>query len=403
MSKTRDSQLAQKHKTAKPATKQGAPTPNRGAQALAGSPAQLLQLQRQYGNQAVQQTIQREADMGRASEQRLGQSTIQRVGINDQATYAQPNDVMGASGDLKKTEETPEVELRAQVKQLIDHAVLASTDFKALINGVVGFVNGQIPGGCVNGDPGFAHVTKGLQGAIEKAQGRMEGETVGQMKDVLRGTLKCKNVQAFSKAQEFLEARAAKLMALTEIKAGGTQKKDMFQPDKRKKEGAGDMVGYGDIKYITPVIHWLFNKPSAGVPSVRADFWMYAEIQLMTDEMNTKKMEAGGHTFYDLTREVKKPDTATGDTSYRIAPKDSTAHAVHDLLTIHLAALKRGVNAAPLATLLPKLRQLQQGQPIELTKAEYDGLVLAGELVYRKERVEGNIERQGMGAGSWTV
>src|SRR5258708_21856491 len=117
-------------------------------------------------------------------------------------------------------------------------------------------------------------------------------------------------------------------MGVTESKVGGTQKKDMFQPDKRKQEGAGDMVGYGDIKYITPVIHWLFNKPVAGAPSVRADFWMYAEIQLMTGEMNAKKMEAGGHTFYDLTREVKVSTSAGGDLSYRIAPTDNTGHAI---------------------------------------------------------------------------
>jgi hypothetical protein len=355
--------------------------------------------------------IQREAAGEPADVQQMpGPPAIQRVGINDQATYAQPNDVLGVSGDLKKTEETPDAELRAQVKQLIDHAVLASADFKALITGVVGSVNGQIPGGCVNGDPGFAHVTKGLQGAIEKAQGRMGGETAGQMKDVLRGTVKCKNAQALAKAQEYLEARAARLMALTEIKVGGTQKKDMFVPDKRKKESAGDMVGYGDIKYVTPVIHWLFNKPVAGQPSVRADFWMYAEIQLMTDEMNAKKMQAGGHTFYDLTREAKPTLSAAEqaaspakDQTWRIAPTDNTGHATQELLDNHMADLQRGVNAAPLATLLVKMRQLQQGQPIELTKAEYEGLTLSAELIYRKERVEGNIERQGLGAGAWTV
>src|SRR5205085_2921271 len=110
--------------------------------------------------------------------------------------------------------ETPDEELRAQVKQLIDHAGMASADFKALITGTVGHVNAQMPGGCVNGDPGFAHVTKGLQGAIEKAQGRMKGETVAQMKDVLRGTVKCKDGKALKRAQEYLEDRAARLMAL---------------------------------------------------------------------------------------------------------------------------------------------------------------------------------------------
>ena len=80
MSSTRDSQLAQKPKTAKQAT------PDRSrTQPRPGSPAQLLQLQRQYGNRAVQRTIQREAARERAdAQQLLGQPTIQRVGINDQ-------------------------------------------------------------------------------------------------------------------------------------------------------------------------------------------------------------------------------------------------------------------------------------------------------------------------------
>jgi hypothetical protein len=51
-----------------------------------------------------------------------------------------------------------------------------------------------------------------------------------------------------------------------------------------------------------------------------------------------------------------------------------------------------------LVTLLPKLQDLREGWAIEMTKREYEGLVLAGELIYRKERVEGNIERQGVGA-----
>jgi hypothetical protein len=124
---------------------------------------------------------------------------------------------------------------------------------------------------------------------------------------------------------------------------------------------------------------------------------------LMTDQMNAKKMQAGGHTFYDLTREVKKPVLKLAVESYPIAPTDNTAHAIQDLLENHRADLARGVNAAPLATLLVKLDELKRGQAIELTKTEYEGLVLAGELIYRKERVEGNIERQGMGAGAWTV
>ena len=62
----------------------------------------------------------------------------------------------------------------------------------------------------------------------------------------------------------------------------------------------------------------------------------------------------------------------------------------------HTADLQRGVNAAPLATLLAKLAQVGQGQPIVLTKAEFVVLTLSAELIYRKGRVEGNIERQGL-------
>jgi hypothetical protein len=158
------------------------------------------------------------------------------------------------------------------------------------------------------------------------------------------------------------------------------------------------MVGYGDIKYLTPVIHWLFNKPVNGAPSVRADYWMYAEIQLMTDEMNAKKMEGGGHTYYDITREVKEGVGKKGEPVFRIEPTDNTDHAAFDLIHYRIKELERGVNKSDLVTLLPKLQDLREGWAIEMTKREYEGLVLAGELIYRKERVEGNIERQGVGA-----
>jgi len=388
MSPTRVLQPAQKAKTAKPAVKQAAPTPSHGGpHSLPGSPAQLMQLQRQYGNQAVQRMIQRES---------AGDGVIQRVGINDQETYAQPNDVLGVTTDPIDAAKTPEAERNAQVTQLIKHADLASADFKRLINGAIAAVNAQIPGGCANGDKDFKHVTKTLSSAVDKAKGRMEGGSVAQMKDVLRGTIKCKNVAALTKAGEYLDARAAQLMSMTEIKVGGTQKKDAFAPDKRK--GPGNMVGYGDIKYLTPVIHWLFNKPVNGAPSVRAEYWMYAEIQLMTDEMNAKKMEGGGHTYYDITREVKEGVGKKGEAVFRIEPTDNTDHAAFDLIHYRMKDLERGVNVADLLTLVPKLQDLREGWAIEMTQREYDGLVLAGELIYRKQRVEGNIERQGVGA-----
>jgi hypothetical protein len=103
------SQQAQKSKTAKPAAKPATSTLSQsGTHSLPGSPAQLLQLQRQYGNQAVQRMIQREAASEPAEVQQVqGQPAIQRVGVNDQETYAQPNEVMGVSTDPKATEDTP--------------------------------------------------------------------------------------------------------------------------------------------------------------------------------------------------------------------------------------------------------------------------------------------------------
>jgi hypothetical protein len=389
MNRTRDSQPAQKPKAAKSAVKQAAPAPDRGgAHALPGSPAQMVQLQRQYGNQAVQRLIQRETAGGPPA--------IQRAGINDQQSYEQPNDVLGVTTDPIDAAKTPEAERNAQVTALISHAEGATADFKDLINGAIEAVNKDIRGGCMNGDKDFKHVTKTLSSAVDKARGRMEGGSVAQMKDVLRGTIKCKTVAAMTKAQQYLDARAAQLMSMTEIKVGGTQKKDGFQPDKRK--GAGDMVGYGDIKYLMPVIHWAVNNPVNGEPSKRADYWMYAEIQLMTDAMNAKKMEGGGHTYYDITREVKEGVGKKGEAVFRIEPTDNTDHAAFDLIHYRIKDLERGVNKTELATLLPKLQDLREGWAIEMTKKEYEGLVLAGELIYRKERVEGNIERQGVGA-----
>ena len=222
----------------------------RGMHSPQGSPAQVLQLQRQYGNQAVQRMIQRES---------AGDAVIQRVGINDQESYEQPNDVLGVTTDPIDAAKTPEAERNAQVAQLISHADLASADFKRLINGAIEAVNKEIKGGCTNGDKDFKHVTKTLASAVDKAKGRMEGGSVAQMKDVLRGTIKCKNVAALTKAGEFLDARAAQLMSMTEIKVGGTQKKDAFQPDKRK--GPGNMVGYGR-EYLTRA-PWIMLSPAA--------------------------------------------------------------------------------------------------------------------------------------------
>ncbi len=384
MATTRATQSTRIAKAAKPAPTT-TPAPARPAP-KSGSPAQLLQLQRRYGNQAVQQSIQRQA---------AGAQAIQRAGVNEQDSFSQPNDVLGMTTTPQTTNVTPAAELERQVNQLISHAVLASADFKELITEVVDYVNFQIPGGCTNGDPTFQHVTKELQSATDKAKGRMKGETVADMKDVLRGTIKCRSVQALTLAQEYLDDRAGRIMAFTQIGVGGTQRKDGFQPDKRKSPG--DMVGYGDIKYLTPVIHWAFDQPLTQ-SNQSPGFWMYSEIQLMTDAMNKKKMEGGGHTFYDLTREAKEGVSDSGAPIYRIPKTDNTKHAVEDLLANHDADLRRGLNLAQYATLLPKLHDLVAGQNIVLTKAEYEGLELAGELVYRRERVEGNVGRQGIGA-----
>lgn len=391
MPSTRAAPPAQKAKTAKPAAKPATHAPTRSApQSAAGSPAQLLQLQRQYGNRAAQQMLQR---------QPAGEATIQRaVGINDQASYKQPNEALGVTSDPTRADQLPEAELREQVTQLIRHAVLASDDFKVVINDTVAAVNAAVPGGCVNGDPTFQYVTKSLQGSIDKAQGRLEGGTVAEMNDVLRGTIKCKNTAALLKAQEFLAARATQLMSLTDIKVGSTQKKDGFL------RPAGAMVGYGDIKFITPIIHAAFQHPIQEGDTGTPEFWMYAEIQLMTDDMNAKKMGAGGHTFYDVVREAKeiKHDTEhpPRESTWTIKPNENTGGPATKLLSEkHKADLARGLNVRELATVRAKLAELAQGKEIEMTKREYEGLLLAGELIYRKERVAGNIERQGMGAG----
>ena len=131
---------AQKTRPAKPAAKQTTPA-HSGPHAPSGSPAQLLQLQRQYGNRAAQQMLQR---------QPAGAPAIQRaVGINDQASYSQPNEALGVSSDPTRADQLPEAELRAQVTQLIQHAVLASDDFKVVINETVAAVNAAVPGGNV--------------------------------------------------------------------------------------------------------------------------------------------------------------------------------------------------------------------------------------------------------------
>ena len=61
MSLTRQSQSAQPAKKSKPVAKRATSPPGSRAQALADSPEQLAQLQRQYGNRAVQRLIQRAA------------------------------------------------------------------------------------------------------------------------------------------------------------------------------------------------------------------------------------------------------------------------------------------------------------------------------------------------------
>src|SRR6185436_10294588 len=103
----------------------------------------------------------------------------------------------------------------------------ASAEFKEVINEVVDYVNFLMPNSCENGDPTFQYVVKGLQSAVDKANGRMEeGESVADMKDVLRGTVKFRSPEAMTKAQEFLDARATRLMSFTDIRVGSTQKKD---------------------------------------------------------------------------------------------------------------------------------------------------------------------------------
>src|SRR5690349_11034359 len=122
-------------RTSKSADTTAARTPKRGgAQARPGSPAQMAQLQRQYGNRATQQMMP------------TGAPTIQRAGGDD--AYKQPNQIMGVTSDPKLTKDTDRDELRSQVTRLIEHAQIASSDFKVMLTGIIDAVNAEIPGGC---------------------------------------------------------------------------------------------------------------------------------------------------------------------------------------------------------------------------------------------------------------
>jgi hypothetical protein len=291
----------------------------------------------------------------------------------------QPNEALGVSKDdiLEETQILSDEDLKSQVNQLMINAANAKYAFKTMINRVLEKSGEKAK----NGDPGFEHANKATQGAIDKAKGRMEGKTTAALNDVLRGTIVCDDMETLNKVQKHLDKESLNLF---EQIGGKTQKKNAFEKSVRKS--AGDMVGYGDIKYIMPVVHY----KSEG----ELDFWMYCEIQVMSNAMKDKKGK-GGHSFYDISREAKL-DKSSGSAIYKINSTESSKSGADQLLNKYPQLLQKGVNSATLTTLIPKLHALFSGQDIELSDKENNELGFAGELIYRKERLEGNLIAHGI-------
>lgn len=292
----------------------------------------------------------------------------------------QPNETLGVSKDeiLVETQNLSDKDLKSQVNQLMKNAAIAKVDFISMMNRVIKKSGDKAQ----NGDPGFKNANKAVQGAIDKAKGRMEGKTTAALNDVLRGAIICDDMETLNIVQNHLDEESLNLFEQTGEK---TQKKNAFEKSERKS--AGDMVGYGDIKYIMPVVHY----KSEG----EVDFWMYCEIQVMLSAMKEKKKK-GGHSFYDITRESKLDKSSTGSDIYKIKSTESSRSGADQLLTKYPELLKKGVNPKTLPKLLFKLKQLRFGNDIELSDKENNELGEAGELVYRKERLEGNLIVQGV-------
>tara|TARA_B110000967_G_C18885097_1_gene563503 strand:- start:126 stop:1283 length:1158 start_codon:yes stop_codon:yes gene_type:complete len=338
------------------------------------------ELQKTANNSTQVQQLRAFQEMANGSPQE-GQVT-QLATIKDAQTsedMMQPNESLGVDSHelLEETQEISPKDLVNQVNQLMRNAETAKDDFKNLINRILDKSGDKAQ----NGDPGFGHITKATQGAIDKAKGRMEGKTTAALNDVLRGSIICDDMETLNRVQKNLDDES---LILFEQIGEKTQKKNAFEKSDRKS--AGDMVGYGDIKYIMPVIHY----ESPGEP----DFWMYSEIQVMSNAMKGKKSE-GGHSFYDITREAKL-DESSGAAVYKITSTESSKKGASQLLGEHLKILEKGVNTDTLTTLIPQLENLVSGQAIELSNKEYNELGFAGELIYVKERLEGNLIAQGV-------
>jgi hypothetical protein len=289
----------------------------------------------------------------------------------------QPNEALGVGKQeiLQETQVISDKDLETQVNQLMKNAATAKDDFIKLIERVIDNSGDKAK----NGDPTFGHANKTTEGAIDKAKGRMQGKTTAALNDVLRGAIICDDMETLNKVQEYLDKES---LIFFEITKGKTQKKNAFEISDKKS--AGDMVGYGDIKYIMPVVHYI-NKDISN----EIDFWMYCEIQVMSNAMKDKKKE-GGHSFYDITREAKL-DKSSGSDVYKITSNESSKSGANQLLNKYPELLQKGVNIDTLSTLIPKLNSLISGQDIELSDKENNELAFSGELVYRKERLEGNL------------
>jgi hypothetical protein len=337
-------------------------------------------LQEMANNSA--RVIQLKAFQYMANNSQQSKQVAQLATIEEAQTFSdmmQPNETLGVSKDevLEETQILDVEDLESQVNQLMKNAAIAKDDFIVMMNRVIEKSGDKAK----NGDPGFGHANKATQGAIDKAKGRMTGKTTAALNDVLRGTIVCDDMETLNIVQKNLDKES---LDLFEQIGGKTQKKNAFEKSERKT--AGDMVGYGDIKYIMPVVHY----KSEG----QVDFWMYCEIQVMSSAMKEKKAE-GGHSFYDITRE-SKVDKSTESDIYKITSTESSKSGADQLLNKYPELLQKGVNTDTLTSLIPKLHALISGQDIELSDRENNELGFAGELIYRKERLEGNLIAHGI-------
>ncbi len=332
---------------------------------------QTAQLQTVANSHSAHETVQLEGEKAQTSDVITEPPSVMGVGSDEAQTsdvMTQPPSVMGveSESDLSVTETMSPEEIEKQVNELMKNAQIAAEDFKALITRV------KDASGAENGDPTFEYVTKKTAGAITKAKKRMAGKTTAGLTDVVRGTLICNDMEIFDKVQKLLDKES---VSVYEIIGGKTQKKNGFA------KRAGDMVGYGDMKYIMPIIH--FND------SKKVDFWMYAEIQVMSKGMGEKKT-GGGHSFYDVMR-MAKLNGDTGMYHIPITEDGSAQKGAAALIGDQIHLLKKGVNPGTLETLIPKLKLLASGDPIDISKKEYDEMEFAGDVVYVKERLEGNL------------